>query len=238
MRFVCATGAAAAGVAAVLVLVSGCSSGDDGGGGGGVKAGTPSTSSPSPDVVETTSVPAEETEPAYPDGPEGDIDRASDENGWVYDSLYGSASEYVQDICDSLPDAARDGATRPQWLAESGNMADDGRAILELGIPKLCPKWSKTLKAAVSGDYERWISSGEYEVKTHPKPYDPNADVQEVAPGSYEARGEFSDCYWERTSRSGDIIENKFVTQARVLTVTLRVGELFKNECGTFRPAR
>ncbi|MFF7889516.1 hypothetical protein ACH40F_53565 [Streptomyces sp. NPDC020794] len=62
------------------------------------------------------------------------------------------------------------------------------------------------------------------------------SDVQEIGPGTYQAKGEFSDCYWERTSQSGNIIENKFVTQARALTVTLRVGELFKNECGTFKP--
>lgn len=233
MRFVCKRGAVAAGVAAAVVLVAGCGGGGDE---ASPKAGGASASSAPASPVESSSAPVVDPGPVYPAGPEGDIDRAADENGWVYDSLYGSASEFVQDICDSLPDSAKDGASRPQWLAESGNMADDGQEILELGIPKLCPKWTKTLKAAVSGDYERWISSGDYVVVAKPAPYDPDADVQEIAPGSYEARGEFSDCYWERTSQSGDIIENKFVTQARVLSVTLRVGELFKNECGTFRP--
>jgi hypothetical protein len=222
--------AVAACVAAVAAL-AGCG-GSDGGG----KASAPASSStPSKDPV--TEVP-EETEPAYPPGPEGDIDRKADEEGWVYDSLYTSASGFVHDICDSLPVSAKDGASRPQWLAEGGYLADDGEAILKFGVPKLCPKWTKTLAQAASGDYERWITSGEYEVKAHPKPYDPDSDsdVQEIGPGTYRARGEFSDCYWERSSQSGDIIENKFVTQARVLTVTLRVGELFKNECGTFKP--
>jgi hypothetical protein len=223
-------GAVAACVAVAVVLVGGCSSG------GGDDAKAKSTRAASTDAVTSEEVP-EDTEPAYPAGPEGDIDRKADEEGWVYDdSLYASASEYVQDMCDSLPVSAKDGASRPQWLAEGGYLADDGEAILKFGVPKLCPKWSKTVKQAASGRYERWLGTGEFEVKAKPAPYDPESDVQEIGPGTYQAKGEFSECYWERTSRSGDIIANQFVTQARVLTVTLRVGELFKNECGTFRP--
>ncbi|MFC8370676.1 hypothetical protein [Streptomyces sp. NPDC057238] len=170
-------------------------------------------------------------------GPEGEINAKADAEGWVYDSLYGSAAEYVQDMCDSLPDQAEDWSPA-QWLAEGGYMTDDGEAILKFGVPKLCPEWSKTVKAAASGNYERWISGGEYEVKANPAPFDPESesDVQEIGPGTYRAKGEFSDCYWERTSQSGDIIANQFVTQARTLTVTLQAGELFKNDCGTFKP--
>ncbi|MER5916972.1 hypothetical protein ABT124_43140 [Streptomyces sp. NPDC001982] len=126
-----------------------------------------------------------------------------------------------------------------QWLAEGGYMGDDGAAILKFGVPKLCPKWTKAVKSAAAGDYVRYISGGEFEVKTNPKPFDPNgeSDVQEIGPGTYVATGDISDCYWERTSQSGDIIDNQFVTQARRITVTLRVGELFKNDgCGTFKP--
>jgi hypothetical protein len=220
-------------VAAAVVVLGGC------GGGSEKDAKAPGASSSVPAVESSEPAVPESTEPEYPPGPEGEIDRKADEQGWVYDdSLYASASEYVQDMCDSLPVSAKDGASRPQWLAEGGYLADDGEAILKFGVPKLCPKWTKTVKQAASGDYERWISSGEYEVTAHPKPYDPDSDsdVQEIGPGTYQAKGEFSECYWERTSQSGDIIANQFVTQARVLTVTLRVGELFKNECGTFRP--
>lgn len=179
-----------------------------------------------------------ESTPVYPPGPEGDIDRAADEGGWVYDdSTYASASAFVQDICDSLPEQSKNWSPA-QWLAEGGYLDDDSASILDVGVPKLCPKWKKTLKAAEDGTYVRYISSGDFEVKAHPKPYDQDSDsdVEEIAPGTYEARGEFKDCYWERTSKSGDILENRFVTQARVLTVTLRVGELFKNDCGTFKP--
>jgi hypothetical protein len=224
---------AVAGVAAAVMVLAGCGSdgGEDAVG-----------ASPSPSVTVSSepseTVLPEETEPEYPPGPEGEIDKRADEQGWTYDSLYASASAFVQDICESLPVSAKDSASRPQWLAESGVMAGDGGAILSFGVPKLCPKWSGTVKQAVSGDYERWYGVGDYEVKEHPAAFDPSgeSDVLEMAPGTYRARGEFEDCYWERTSQSGDIIDNQFVTQARTLTVTVRAGELFKNECGVFKP--
>lgn len=232
MREMRGRGAVAVCVAAAVVVLSGCGGGSGDDGKGKAPSSSPPVTESSPDV------PVEST-PAYPPGPEGEIDQKADEMGWVYDdSTYDSASAFVQDICDSLPVSGVDGASRPQWLVESGMMADDGKAILGFGVPKLCAKWSKTVRQAASGDYPRWITSGDYEVKAHPKPFDPagDSDVQEIGPGTYEARGDFKDCYWERTSQSGDILENKFVTQARVLRVSLRAGELFKNECGTFKP--
>ncbi|PWJ02361.1 hypothetical protein DKG34_39155 [Streptomyces sp. NWU49] len=216
---------------AAAVVLAGCGGGSD----------KTDTKEPSKEPAVTASAEEldtaepEETEPVYSPGPEGEIDEKADTEGWVYDSLYDSASEYVQDICDSLPDEAESWSPA-QWLAEGGYLDDDGEAILKFGVPKLCPKWSKTVKQAASGSYERWISSGEYEVKAKPGQYDPDSDVQEIGPGTYQARGKSSDCYWERTAANGSIIANQFVTQARVLTVTLRAGELFKNECGTFKP--
>ncbi|MFF4442618.1 hypothetical protein [Streptomyces sp. NPDC001621] len=224
--------AVAAVVAAAVLLVGGC---------GGSSDKVDAKPSKAPAMAESVADPvtesAEETEFAYPPGPEGEIDEKSDTEGWEYDGLYSSASEYVQDICESLPDQSKDGSAA-QWLAESNNMEGDGEKILKFGVPKLCPKWAKTVKAAASGDYERWILSGEYEVKTNPKPYDPDAelDVQEIKPGTYVASGRIEDCYWERTAANGDIIANQFVTQATRLTVTLQAGELFKNECGPFKP--
>jgi hypothetical protein len=223
-------GAAAAVVAAVVVVLAGCGGGS---GGDGKASASSSVSSEDP----ATEVP-EDTEPAYPPGPEGEIDRKAGEEGWVVDSLYTSASEFVQDVCDLLPEQSKKWSAA-QSLAEGGYLADDGEAILRFGMPKLCPKWSKTLDQAVSGDYDRWMTSGDYEVTAKPAPYDPDADsdVQQVKPGSYQAKGELSDCYWERTSQSGEIIANQFATQARVITVTLRAGELFHSEgCGSWRP--
>lgn len=225
-------GMAVSGVAVVLV-VSGC-------GGSGSDAGGPATPSVTLSVVpvEPDAVEPESTEPVYPSGPEGEIDERADGRGWEYDSLYGSASEFVQDMCDSLPSQAKHWSPG-QWLAEGGYLDGDGAEILKFGIPKLCPKWEKTLKAAVAGTYERWMSSGDYEVVRDPEPYDADSesDVQQVGPGTYRVVGRVEDCYWERTTKGGDIIANQFVTQATELTVTLRVGELFKNDgCGAFRP--
>lgn len=216
-------------VAVGLLVLASC------GGSGGDKAeGKPAATSSTPGSDESAA--PESAEPEYPPGPEGAIDRKADTEGWTYDdSTYASASEFVQDICDSLPEQSKNWSPA-QWLAEGGYMDADGQKILKFGVPKLCPKWMPTVKAAVSGDYERYISSGEYEVKAHPKPSKAGADVEEVAPGTYRATGRFEDCYWERTAANGDIIANQFVTQARELTVTLRAGELFKNDCGTFKP--
>ncbi|MEU1134144.1 hypothetical protein ABZ383_30525, partial [Streptomyces sp. NPDC005900] len=200
------------------------------------------SASASEDSFETALPDQEETEPVYADGPEGVIDKKADEEGWSYDGLYGSASEFVSDICESLPSSAKDSSSRPQWLAESGMLDGDGKAILRFGVPKLCPKWKSTVSRAVAGTYERWLSNGDYEITPKPKPLDASgeSDVMEAAPGTYRISGDLSDCYWERTSKSGDILDNQFASQARVITVTLNVGELFRSEgcAGAWKPVR
>ena len=230
MRAMSGVGAVAAGIA-VVVLVSGCSGG---GGEADAKASTPAEVSSQP-VVE------EPTEPEYPPGPEGDLDRLAAEKGWVVDPLYeGSASRFVTDICESLPVSAVQGASRPQWLAEGGQLAGDGKAILQAGIPKLCPKWQGVLKQAVSGDYDRWFSAGTYEVEAEPGPPDPETGEGSIAPGTYRTTDKVEDCYWERTSKSGDIIDNQFATAAQSITVTVRSGDgsFTTRGCGTWKPVR
>ncbi|MBE4761731.1 hypothetical protein [Streptomyces caniscabiei] len=232
MKRVRGVGQVAGSVLAVAVLLGGCSSADsDGGGGGGEQAESASSSARA--TVSVEEVP-EETAPTYPPGPEGDIDRKADAEGWTYDSIYGSASEFVDDICVSLPDEGEGGVPRAQWLDEGGYLLGDGAAVLTFGVPRLCPKWTKTVKAAVSGDYERAVKAGDWEVVADPAPYDPEEDVQQIRTGTYRAVGRFEDCYWERTSQDGEIVANQFVTQARELTVTLQAGDLFSNDCGVF----
>jgi hypothetical protein len=230
MRDVRVRGAVAACVAAAVVVLAGCGGGSDDGG--------KSKASPSVSAV-GSSPPAEvEPSPTYPPGPEGDVDRAVDEAGLVYDdSSYTDAAAFVQDICDSMVTQSKNW-NPAQWLAEGGYLGDDGEQILDVGVPKLCPRWKSALKQAEAGTYVRFISSGEFEVKADPAPYDSDSDsdVEEIKAGTYVARGHFSDCYWERTGADGQIIENRAVTQATRMTVTLRVGELFSNDCGTFRP--
>ncbi|MEU9085280.1 hypothetical protein [Streptomyces sp. NPDC048357] len=178
---------------------------------------------PSPTVAVTTPSPA----PVLPPTPEGEIDKLAATNGWGVDALYPSASAFVRDMCASLPVSAIDGASRPQWLA--GYLKDDGQAVLEAGIPKLCPTWTKTLKEAVSGDYEVWFSNGDYEVSSKPKPGE-----ESIKPGTYRIKGDLKNCYWERLTRSGEIIDNNFASAAREITVTIRASDgLFRSEgCG------
>ncbi|MFJ9988549.1 hypothetical protein ACIQUD_31830 [Streptomyces globisporus] len=234
MRTMRGVGAVAAGLAAV-VLVSGCSDGDD---------GKPVAVESSPNAVVTTVPPVtEDPEPVYPAGPEGDIDRMADEEGWIVDELYGSASEFVQDICDSLPVSAIGGASRPQWLAESGQMEGSGEAMLLAGVPKLCPKWTPAVKDAASGDFERWFGDGTYVVSAKKLPRDSMGEDDEelpIPPGTYRASGRMEDCYWERTSKGGDIIDNQLATSARSITVTIAPsdGQFTSDRCAVWKPVK
>lgn len=202
MRAIHGVGTVAAGVVAAVVL-SGCGS-DDGKPGAAV---SPSVA-PSTEVAEPEE-PAADPEPVYPVGPEGEIDELADEKGWLVGS--GSASGFVQDICDSLPVSAIDGASRPQWLAESGQMdGDNGKALL-VGVPKLCPKWTKAVKEAASGSYERWYGDGTYVVSSKMPSAEELSEGEglPIPPDTYRAQGRMEDCYWERTSKGGEIIDNQ-----------------------------
>ncbi|MGW2207060.1 hypothetical protein [Streptomyces sp. NPDC001774] len=84
-------------------------------------------------------------------------------------------------------------------------------------MPKLCPKAAPILKQAVSGRYDRWFGDGTYVVSSKPV-----EGEETIPPGTYRSQGKMEDCYWERTSESGDIIDNNFATSARSITVTIR----------------
>lgn len=222
--------------------VAGC--GVDGGGGAGTSGATSASATGDGGLGVDGYEP--DTPPPHisdgPQGPRGDIDRKADAEGWTYDELYDSASAFVDDVCVSLPESGVASSSRPQWLVESGMLAGDGAAILRFGVPKLCPQWKAALAQAVSGRYDRWLTDGDWEVAVDPVPLDTSggSDVQEAAPGTYRISGNLADCYWERTSRSGGIIANQMASQARTITVTLEVGELFRSQgcSGVWKPVR
>lgn len=233
----------AAGVLAVAVLGTGCGSGGSDGA-SGTPASASETATAEPTAVETDTEPPFSTEdpyateePTYPPGPEGDIDRLAAEKGWTTDSLYGSASAFVQDMCDSLPVSGVQGSSRPQWLAEGHYLDGDGAAILQYGVPKLCPKWTSAVKQAVSGKYDRWYGSGTYVVSSKPAP---EGEDETIPPGTYRAEGKMDDCYWERTSEAGEIIDNNFATSARKITVTIRAsdGQFTSEGCAVWKPVK
>lgn len=97
------------------------------GGSGGDEAKPASSPSVSKESIDPKS---SDPEPSveYPAAPEGDIDRLADEKGWVVDDLYPAASDFVADICESLPVSAADSSSRPQWLAESGKSSKPAAA--------------------------------------------------------------------------------------------------------------
>lgn len=229
MRHARGVGSAAAAVA-VVVLVGGCSSGDD----EVDEKPSPTVTSEAPEPVVTET----ETEEEFPNTPEGDLDRLAAEKGWELDSLYETASELVADICESLPVSGVEGASRPQWLVESGHLVGDREAALSAGVPKLCPKWTWAVKAAKSGTYERWFGDGEYEVRSAaPSKGDVGATIP---PGTYRTRGRLNDCYWERATAAGEILDNNFANAARDITVTIRPSDgMFKSDsCGTWKPVK
>ena len=60
---------------------------------------------------------------------------------------------------------------------------------------------------------------------------------KDMKPGTWHTvrKGLIKDCYWERTSGSGNIIDNHFGNSTR-MTVTVRSGEIFKTEdCGSWK---
>lgn len=229
MRTMRRVGAVAAGVVAVAV-VAGCSQGADGG--GGAKA---------PEPTVTSSSPASDASASAGDGdphtPVTDFNRMVDEKGWEYE--YETASAYVADICESLPDQKRYGDPG-EWLMVNQKPSADEKKILRAGMPKLCPQWASTVEKALKGDYTRTYSGGTYVVKAHPKERDLDSDVQEIAPGSYRTSGDLADCYWERTTKSGQIIDNSFATSAQSITVTIAAtdGQFTTRDCGTWRAVK
>ncbi|MGW3401200.1 hypothetical protein [Streptomyces zhihengii] len=228
MRVMRGVGSVAACVAAVVAL-SGC-------GAEGEPDSKTSESAAAAPPVSGAFTP--EPSPTFPDTPEGDLDRMADEKGWfVNDSSnpYDQApSQYVKQICKGMGTAKRDGEDPGRWLAEDENPKPSPREILLAGMPKLCPAWSKTAVAALNGDYERVFvySSGTYDVASEPS-------ESAITPGRWRATGDLEGCYWERTTRSGEIIDNHFATSAREITVTIRAsdGQFTSERCGTWEKA-
>ena len=144
-----------------------------------------------------------------------------------------SASAYVADICETLTAQEELGEDPVEWLTLNDPDADHA-AVLQGGVPILCPEWSKTVRQ-VLGAGVRFYSDGTYVVKAKPA-----ADEEEIAPGAYRVVGALEDCYWERTSKAGDILDNGFVTSAQDIRVTIRAsdGQFTARGCGVWKPVK
>lgn len=214
-------------VAAGLVLVTGC-----GNEGSSKESKAPARPSQRPSA-EPSETPAGPTQDPYPDTPEGHLDRKADKAGWTVDSLYPAASDYVADICESMPMQKKLGSDPGEWLMTAQKPDGDEESVLRAGMPTLCPKWWPTTKKALSGNFVHTYSDGTYEVTAKPTDYG-----REIAPGTYRVEGDLDGCYWERSTRGGNIIANNFASAAREITVTIASSDgLFKAErCGTWKP--
>lgn len=215
MRVMCGVGCAVA----AAVLVSGCSGGGEAGGEG---ASSPSVSV-SPSVVPPEPPPARLT-------PEGRVDQLAEAGGWMPDEV---ASAYVADICSTLTAQEESGEDPVQWLTLDRADADHA-SVLKAGVPLLCPEWSKTV-TKVLGSGVRFYSDGTYRVVA-----DPGSDADAIGPGAYRVQGALEDCYWERTSKSGEVLDNAFVTSAQDITVTVLAsdGQFTARGCGVWKPVK
>jgi len=219
MRLMRGVGAVAAGFVAVA-LVSGC--GGDGGDDAKPAASSPQVS----EVAPAPSLTVEEP-PTWED----EIDQEATAKGWMPGE---SASAYVADICKALPERKEVDDDPAEWLMMR-KPTEDEAAVLRMGVPKLCPELMKTVTKALDGKASRSYSDGTYKVKAKPGTAD-----DAIGPGTYRAKGDLADCYWERTSRGGDIIDNSFATSAREITVTIRSsdGQFTTRDCGIWKPVK
>lgn len=107
-------------------------------------------------------------------------------------------------------------------------------------MPQLCAKWASVTLPALEGTYAYSYPDGTYVVvKTKPKPPNWNSDEQQqIRPGTYRVKGEVSNCYWERATKEGEVIDKRFLTHSEDLTVTIRDtdGKFRAEGCGVWKP--
>ncbi|ALG06865.1 hypothetical protein AOZ06_07890 [Kibdelosporangium phytohabitans] len=147
------------------------------------------------------------------------------------------AASLVNQACEKArtPDPENIGITAVESLdayieitrtGSSGEPARDLMPLYKLGFPILCPEQVSTLERVIRGDVP--FGSGTFEIGAGP---------EQVKPGTYRTtRRSVEDCYWERTRADGEIIQNKLVTHAKRLTVTIKPtdGSFTSERCGTW----
>jgi hypothetical protein len=219
MRPLPGAGIVAACAVTAIVVVSGCS------GGGTTEAKEPGKASPSA-IVSAASASAT---PATPEEAFDDLVLGTD--FYFEGQGTGSAADAMKRYCDLLGEDELEGVSPAQWLAENELTKQDGELVLQEGVTRFCPARAKTLEAAVEGTYARWFTDGTYDV---------GAGADQMPAGTYRTTGALRECYWERTSRSGKVLDNAFATSAQEIRVTVRAGDgqFTTRSCGSWKPVR
>lgn len=132
--------------------------------------------------------------------------------------------------CDSLRDYYQ-----PDTPQAAARLVEDRLTRDRPAIEVFCPEFLGALSLAEAGFFDGTHRVGDVA---------DGANLQ-VAAGTYATvvnpgSAGTSDCYWERSSASGETIANDFVTLApEGVTVTIQSGEGFSSQgCGAWLPAR
>ncbi|WP_333745592.1 hypothetical protein [Streptomyces sp. IBSBF 2950] len=219
MRRLPGAGIVAAGTVVAMVVMAGCS------GDGTSEAKEQGTASPASAAASASSSPTAST-------PEDDFNELVLGTSFYFEGQgTGSAADAMKRYCDLLDEKELDGLPPAQWLAEKELTKQDGETVLQEGVTRFCPASAKTLKAAVEGTYERWFADGTYEV---------GSGAGQLPAGTYRTTGALRECYWERTSRSGKVLDNAFATSAQDVRVTVKAGDgqFTTRSCGSWKPVK
>lgn len=204
------------------VVMTGCADGN-------ATVEKPPSSSPAGEVDRSSASAAASSAPATP---EEDFDALALGSSFYFDGQgTAAASDAMKRYCELLGEPEFGGLPPAQWLAEKELTKPDAEMVLQDGVDRFCPERAKTLKAAVDGTYERWFPDGTYEV---------GAGAEKIPPGTYQTTGALRECYWERTSKTGEILDNQFAASAQTVRVTVRVrdGQFTTRSCGSWRPVK
>lgn len=204
--------------------IAGCASPAASSSGGSAAVTTssePIYSSPVPSVPENPDfggIPDSSTEAAPPTEPSwAEKAEAAMNKAGVSINGYDNPATYVEENCQFM-------RTHPGGVDEFGletspssfllnQVSGNGEAAfraMEIGIPMLCPRFKAEIAAVANGTAD--VQNGNYTVGN---------EMGNMSPGTWQATGPASNCYWERTSPSGEIIDNNFATHATALTVNV-----------------
>jgi hypothetical protein len=144
-------------------------------------------------------------------------------------------------ICQTLtdgglppdPEMGFPGRTAEQYLVENeqAGTGSENAQLVDLTVEHLCSEHKPILARAKSGKFRKAsplssFTDGTYTVGV------------EINPGKYKTTTPAKDCYWERTSASGETISNDFVNFAPTgATVTIRDTDagFVSERCGTWK---